>query len=178
MRGIRRSKDIATAKRMRHAGASLYSICEKLCASKSSVYEWTRGIQRPYKCTPRGRWDGKRKPRPLPKPKKLRMRNGPYILIVAPDWFSGKRYRGKYCYEHHAVWSKKNGAIPSGSIIHHRNGSHTDNRIENLELMTSSQHSRHHLLLRGRSKVDQCAVNAPLQGIPGSNPGLGATLEK
>lgn len=37
------------------------------------------------------------------------MKNGDYILVIAPDWYRGKRYRGKYCYEHHLV--KENNII-------------------------------------------------------------------
>ena len=31
------------------------------------------------------------------------MKSGNYILIKAPDNYPGKKYRGKYCYEHHYV---------------------------------------------------------------------------
>ena len=73
------------------------------------------------------------------------MRNGPYILVIAPDEYSGKKYRNRYCYEHHLVYWLKYGVIPaSGEVIHHINHIKTDNRIENLQLTTASSHSKYH----------------------------------
>ena len=39
------------------------------------------------------------------------MKNGPYILVAALETYPGKKYRGKYCYEHHMVWWKKHKQI-------------------------------------------------------------------
>lgn len=74
------------------------------------------------------------------------MKNGPYTLIVAPKDFPGKRYRDRYCYEHVYVYWKHRGELPvqNKTHIHHRNEIKTDNRIENLELVTQKQHRAHH----------------------------------
>jgi len=74
-----------------------------------------------------------------------------YVLVVAPPSFPGWKHAGKYCYQHHLVWWAVKGFAPSGDqVIHHLNENPTDNRIENLELTTRSEHSRHHALAKGR----------------------------
>ena len=73
------------------------------------------------------------------------MKNGPYTLIVAPIDYPGKKYRGKYAYEHHVQWWKAHGKVPKkGHEIHHKNGNHRDNRLSNLQLVTSKQHRKIH----------------------------------
>lgn len=84
------------------------------------------------------------------------MKNGPYELIIAPEGYPGKRYRGRYAYEHTVMWWLVNKTMPSpGYEIHHRNGDHRDNRISNLDLVTSEEHKRiHGLLSRERATVE------------------------
>ena len=45
---------------------------------------------------------------------------------------------------HRAVWERANGPIPDGHHVHHRNHDRSDNRLENLELLSASAHSLHH----------------------------------
>lgn len=40
------------------------------------------------------------------------MRCGPYILIIPPPEYPGKKYRGRYAYEHHVVWWENTGGDP------------------------------------------------------------------
>lgn len=73
------------------------------------------------------------------------MKNGPYILVKAPKEYPGKKYRDKYVYEHHLVWWLNTNIIfPEGYIIHHKNENTTDNRFENLELISKKTHSHIH----------------------------------
>jgi hypothetical protein len=73
------------------------------------------------------------------------MKNGPYELIVAPPEYPGKKYRGRYAYEHIVVFWQNMGRLPaSGHVVHHRNGDRRDNRWENLEEKHGGQHSAEH----------------------------------
>ena len=75
------------------------------------------------------------------------LRNGEYILVVAPDDYPGKRYRDKYCYEHHLVWWENTGCIINdGEIIHHLDENKTHNVFSNLELHTRSSHAQLHCI--------------------------------
>jgi hypothetical protein len=49
-----------------------------------------------------------------------------------------------YILEHRLVWYEAHGPIPPGMVVHHINGIRHDNRLENLQLLTLGEHSRHH----------------------------------
>lgn len=160
MRGIKRIEDIGIAREMRANGSFLPEICSKLGASKSSVFEWIKGIPAPKKerkvkiVAPRSQTITPIAPivpiaphigEQFRRPKNNgRMKNGPYILVVAPPWFSGKKYRNRYCYEHHSVWEQHNGPVPAGMIVHHKNHDKHDNRIENLSMLSNRDHAIEH----------------------------------
>lgn len=75
------------------------------------------------------------------------MKNGPYEMVVAPPDYPGKRYRGRYVYEHQLVWWRNTGeVVGEGFIVHHRNHNKRDNSFENLELRSNSEHVREHNL--------------------------------
>lgn len=50
--------------------------------------------------------------------------------------------------EHRVIWEKVHGPIPKGYEIHHKNGDGRDNRLENLQMLTSSEHRYLHAQLR------------------------------
>ena len=60
------------------------------------------------------------------------------------------RFKGKGVLEHRAIWELLNGPIPKGMEIDHINRDRTDNRIENLRLVTPSQ-NRHNTEAKGYS---------------------------
>jgi hypothetical protein len=73
------------------------------------------------------------------------VRNGPYELVVAPAGYPGKRYRGRYVYEHQLVWWQHTGdLVPDGYVIHHVNERKRDNRFANLRLESRADHTSHH----------------------------------
>lgn len=87
------------------------------------------------------------------------MKNGPYTLVIAPEDYPSKKYRGRYCYEHHLKYWKWFGkSVPKGYEIHHKNGNHRDNRKCNLMLLTSAEHRRHHgdLLIEKYKRPAKC----------------------
>lgn len=47
-------------------------------------------------------------------------------------------------YLHRIVWEENFGKIPSGLIVHHKNGDKTDNRIKNLEIVSRAEHNKLH----------------------------------
>lgn len=84
------------------------------------------------------------------------MKNGPYELIIAPDNFPGKKYRGRYAYEHIVIFWKAHGYVPEkGLEIHHKNMNHRDNRITNLKLVTGQEHRKLHGEIRSKAAIRQ-----------------------
>ena len=76
------------------------------------------------------------------------MRNGPYELIIPPADYPGKRYRGRYSYEHRVNWWRETGLNPDDfpeCVVHHKNDSKRDNDPSNLSLMDAVDHVVHHV---------------------------------
>lgn len=83
------------------------------------------------------------------------MKNGEYILVKAPDNFPGKKYRGKYCYEHILVFWQTYGILPkSNEIVHHKDENKHNNDPSNLELKTRSKHSIEHNTNRKKTYIE------------------------
>jgi len=73
------------------------------------------------------------------------MKNGKYILIVAPEGYPGKRYRGRYAYEHIVQFWRREGRMPAdGCVVHHKNDDKHDNSFGNLAEITVARHSSEH----------------------------------
>lgn len=63
---------------------------------------------------------------------------------------------------HRAVWEAFKGRIPPDKMINHINGIKTDNRIENLEVVTNREnieHYKNHLLTYRGEKVNTSKLN-------------------
>ena len=59
-----------------------------------------------------------------------------------------------YVYEHLMVWiSAGREAPPAGYLLHHSNDDKTDNRIENLKMMSRADHNALHNAERGRDEL-------------------------
>ncbi len=74
--------------------------------------------------------------------------NGKYNRIIR---------NGKNMQHSRYVWEQANGPIPSGQMIHHKNGNKKDDCLENLELMTYKKHNKiHHLNTIPWNKGKKC----------------------
>lgn len=72
--------------------------------------------------------------------------------------YDKRQVAGRTVSEHRHVWEQANGPIPDGYVIHHINGNALDNRLENLAMLTSAEHTRLHRLKH--PKVKTCVICA------------------
>ncbi len=79
---------------------------------------------------------------------KFTLRNNGYYSATVNDRILMHRY----------VWQKYNGIIPDNFDIHHINGKKYDNRIENLECLSKSEHTKkyspHHNQYTKNKKIE------------------------
>lgn len=69
--------------------------------------------------------------------------SGGYKLVKKPGHHRADS-KG-YVLEHIVVWEKAHcQSVPDGYVVHHINGIKTDNRPDNLQLMSASEHSIYH----------------------------------
>lgn len=67
---------------------------------------------------------------------------------------------------HRYVWEFYNGPIPTGYCIHHKDKDKGNNRIENLELMMSGEHTSMHGIERDRRCHDIMCKNLEENAVP------------
>jgi hypothetical protein len=82
-----------------------------------------------------------------------------YLMIKRLGYQSAKK--DGYVYEHRLVMEEHLGRkLESYEIVHHKNGNKKDNRIENLEVITQSEHVGIHLTKDKSNRICyQCGSN-------------------
>ncbi len=106
-------------------GLSLEQVAEQLSVTRQCVFKAfkKRGFMlRGVNFRPCQFYDGK----------KFTLRNTGYYSLTIDN----------RCLMHRYIWEKEIGKIPDGWDIHHKNEMKHDNRIENLECLPKSEHTR------------------------------------
>ena len=79
--------------------------------------------------------------------------NKKYIYIYCPEHPNAVGGRKLYVAEHRLRMEEKIGRLlTKDEIVHHINEDTMDNRIENLQIMTPSEHGKHHQNFRKHGK--------------------------
>jgi hypothetical protein len=68
-----------------------------------------------------------------------------YVLVLKPSWFTG-RAGSKHVFEHQVVMCEALGLteMPAGFQVHHIDEDPTNNRLDNLAMVTATGHGRLH----------------------------------
>jgi HNH endonuclease len=82
-----------------------------------------------------------------------------YITRFKPDWWTGKTIGGRV-YEHRCVYCENNGIteVPKGYVIHHIDENIDNNTIDNLLMLTISDHMKLHSELRKVQRLSREGV--------------------
>ena len=66
-------------------------------------------------------------------------------FVTAPDWYRGKRYRGRYALEYRVIAEKMIGRpLKNNEVVHHKDGNKQNNAEENLEVLQRKIHTSLH----------------------------------
>lgn len=88
------------------------------------------------------------------------VRHAGYKTVFVPPWWEGKTVRsGRMC-EHTFVWARENKktSFPKGFVLHHIDGNIDNNSIDNLQLLTISDHIKLHAAIRKVQRLSRKGV--------------------
>lgn len=97
----------------------------------------------------RNRWDGSSRTYKCKRVRAERQVPAGYLQVRA--MINGTRHNAS---AHRLVWLHFRGRIPDGLVINHKNGNKSDNRLDNLEVVTPSVNAQHATRIL---KVGHCA---------------------
>ena len=88
-----------------------------------------------------------------------------YKTVFAPSWWLGKTVKSGRMYAHHYMWAVAYNQVefPHNCVLHHIDLNIDNNSIENLQLMTISEHIKLHTEIR---KVQRLSSNGVGNSVP------------
>lgn len=78
-----------------------------------------------------------------------------------PSGYYKSDYKHGGQYLHRAVWQETHGPIAGGMHVHHKNADKSDNRLENLECLSASDHQKGHWLKDRNKKLEASRKTIP-----------------
>lgn len=80
------------------------------------------------------------------------VKKGDYLYAVVPEHPRATKHG--YVLAHRVVMENHlNRLLDANEVVHHKNHNRHDNRLENLEVATNSEHSRNHGFTRGQLRL-------------------------
>jgi hypothetical protein len=92
-----------------------------------------------------------------------------YKTVFVPTWWSGTKVKSGRMFEHHYVWADnyKQTCLPKGCCIHHIDLNIDNNSIENLQLLTISEHMKLHGEIRKVQRLERNLVGNSVPEVQG-----------
>lgn len=94
-----------------------------------------------------------------PRSKEVILVNG-YRTVFMPDWWVGTDVKSNRMYEHHFVWATAYNQVelPKGYVIHHIDHNKHNNSLDNLVLLSISDHMKLHMEIRKVQRLSRKGV--------------------